>query len=89
MQAEEGTLGAYGETLVCNVGRSTIANPKFPGGDTYENNAYTRYLKEKLNIQITDAFEANGEDYDRQVSLAIAAGELPDMMRVGSKIHIG
>lgn len=83
--AEEGNLGKYEETIICNMGRSTIANPKFPEGDNYEDNAYTRYLKEKLNVEVVDAFEANGEDYDRQVSLAIASEDLPDIMRVGSK----
>jgi len=84
-QAAEGSAGAYAETLTCTVGRSTIANPKFPDGDSYEDNAYTRYVKEKLNVEIVDDFEANGADYDRQVSLAIASGELPDIMRVGGK----
>lgn len=83
--ATEGPLGAYEETLTCTVGRKTIANPKFPEGDTYEDNAYTRYAKEILNIQIKDEFEANGEDYDRQVSLAIASGELPDIMGISSQ----
>ena len=83
--ASKGSMGAYKDTLICNMGRSTIANPKFPEGDSYEDNAYTRYLKEKLNVEVKDSFEANGEDYDRQVSLAIASGELPDVMRVGSK----
>ena len=83
--AKEGELGAYEETLTCTLGRTTIANPKLPDGDTYEDNAYTRYLKEKLNVEIKDEFEANGEDYDRQVSLAIASGELPDIMRITSK----
>lgn len=82
---EKGELGAYKDTLICNMGRSTIANPKFPEGDSYEDNEYTRYMKEKINVQVKDSFEANGEDYDRQVSLAIASGELPDVMRVGSK----
>lgn len=85
VKSAEGVLGAYEESISCTVGRSTIANPKFPDGDTYEDNAYTRYLKERLNIEIKDEFEANGEDYDRQVSLAIASGELPDIMRVGTK----
>lgn len=83
--AEEGALGKYKETVTCNIGRSTIANPKFPEGDSYENNAYTRYLEERLNIKVVDAFEANGEDYDRQVSLAIASEDLPDIMKVTSK----
>ena len=42
-------------------------------------------MLQKLNVEVKDSFEANGEDYDRQVSLAIASGELPDVMRVGSK----
>ena len=83
--AVEGPLGAYEETLVCGMGRSTIANPKFPQDDSYEDNAYTRYLKDVLNVQVVDDFEANGADYDRQVSLSVAAGELPDVMKVGSK----
>ena len=65
--------------------RLTTQNAKLPEGDTYEDNAYTRYVKEKLNAVCVNAFEATGEDYDRQVSLAIASGELPDMMRVGSR----
>lgn len=36
-------------------------------------------------MEIKDEFEANGEDYERQVSLAIASGELPDIMRITSK----
>lgn len=83
--AETGGLGAYQEVLECTMGRRTLANPKFPAGDSYEDNAYTRYIKEKLNVQIVDEFEANGEDYDRQVSLSIASGELPDVLYIGSK----
>lgn len=83
--AAEGPLGAYEETVICSMGRSTIANPRLPEGNTYEDNAYTRYLKERLNVEIKDEFEASATDYDRQVSLAIASGELPDIMRVGTK----
>lgn len=83
--AEEGIMGSYSQELECSMGRRTLANPKFPDGDTYEDNAYTRYVAEKLNVRILDEFEANGEDYDRQVSLAIASGELPDALFIGSK----
>lgn len=75
-------LAKYSQTVVINTGRQTATNPRFPKGDTYENNAYTRFLKQKLNITIKDAFEANGADYDRQVSLAMAGNSLPDMMLV-------
>lgn len=85
VEAEEGIMGSYSQELECSMGRRTLANPKFPDGDTYEDNAYTRYVAEKLNVRILDEFEANGEDYDRQVSLAIASGELPDALFIGSK----
>ena len=85
VMAEEGTMGSYHQVLECAMGRRTLANPKFPDGDTYEDNAYTRYVMDKLNVRILDDFEANGEDYDRQVSLAIASGELPDALFIGSK----
>ncbi|SHO44445.1 type 2 periplasmic-binding domain-containing protein [Anaerocolumna xylanovorans] len=84
-QTADGPFGAYPEEITYTLGRQTIQNPKLPDGDTYENNAYTRYVKDRLNAVAVDAFEANGEDYDRQVSLAIASEDLPDIMKIGSK----
>ncbi len=72
------------ETLPVSLGRQTLQNVTFPEGDSYEDNAYVRMTEKELNIDITDEFEANGDDYDRQVSLALSAGELPDMMKIGS-----
>lgn len=72
------------EKIKVSLGRQTLQNVVFPEGDSYENNAYTRMAEAKLNIDLVDEFEANGEDYDRQVSLALSAGEIPDMMKVGT-----
>ncbi|MBD5456932.1 MAG: extracellular solute-binding protein [Lachnospiraceae bacterium] len=71
-------------TIKVSIGRQTLQNVTFPNGDTYEDNAYTRMAENELDIDITDEFEANGDDYDRQVSLALSAGDIPDMMKVGS-----
>lgn len=71
--------------IIITMGRQTLPNSKLPEGDTYENNAYTKMLYEELNVKIIDEFEANGDDYDRQVSLALSAGEIPDIMKVGSR----
>src|SRR5699024_3563636 len=70
------------------LGRQTIQNPKLPDGDTYEDNAYTRLVDEKLYVKLESAFEANGDDYDRQLSLAIASGDLQDMMVVNSRDEV-
>lgn len=51
--------------------------------DTPENNAYTRYLRELLNIQNINQFEARtGDDYDQQVAMAVASRNIPDMMYI-------
>lgn len=84
--AENTSSDANGEreTIQVSIGRQTLQNVAFPDGDTYEDNAYTRMAEKELNIDIVDEFEANGDDYDRQVSLALSAGEIPDMMKVVS-----
>ncbi len=75
----------YPELVTYTLGKDTQASPNFPEGDDYENNGYTRYLREKLNVQNQNEFEAQGgDDYDRKVSLAITSGELPDIMVVSN-----
>lgn len=78
------STGGEESTIEVSLGRQTLQNVTFPDGDTYEDNAYVRMAEQKLNIDIKDEFEATGEDYDRQVSLALSAGDIPDMMKVGS-----
>lgn len=78
------SVSSEGNTIKVSIGRQTLQNVTFPDGDTYEDNAYVRMAEQELNIDITDEFEANGDDYDRQVSLALSAGEIPDMMKVVS-----
>lgn len=82
--SEEAKTNEDGDIII-TIGRQTAPNAKLPEGDTYGDNAYTRLIKERLGIEMESAFEAHGEDYDRQVSLAIASGELPDTMIVGSR----
>lgn len=82
--SQDGPFGAYPEEIIITMGRQTILNPKLPDGDTYEDNAYTRWVKDMLNVKVVDEFEANGDDYNRQVSLVLSSGEMPDMMRVNT-----
>jgi putative aldouronate transport system substrate-binding protein len=52
-----------------------------PAGDGPGNNQYTRYLKEKYNINVVvDWTAAQWEPYKQKVSLAIASGKLPDAL---------
>ncbi|HPI99488.1 MAG TPA: extracellular solute-binding protein [Enterococcus sp.] len=81
-KAEEAPTNQDGD-IIMTVGQQTAPNSKLPQGDSYSDNAYRRLVKEKLGVELESSFEANGDDYNRQVSLAIASGDIPDMMVVG------
>lgn len=75
--------GKYPEPVVYTLGKMIgDNNSNMPEGDTYENNVYTRYLKETLNIQNEDVFEESEEQYATSVEMAIASRNLPDVMVV-------
>ncbi|HEX3018169.1 MAG TPA: ABC transporter substrate-binding protein [Caproicibacter sp.] len=75
----------YPQLVTYTIGLQVSPKVTYPkgSGDTSENNGYTRLFKTKLNIQNKNAFEAvDGDDYDQKVSMAIASGDIPDIMRV-------
>ena len=54
-------FGAYPDTIYYTLGKMTSDNnSNMPKGDTYEDNVYTRYIKDTINVQNVDAFEAEG-----------------------------
>ena len=76
-------FGRYPETITYTLGKMTGENnSNMPENDTYENNAYTRYLKNKLNIQNKNAFEDIGSNYDNMLNIAISEDNIPDVMVV-------
>ena len=81
-------FGAYDETITVEIGRvQEDRGVAFPEGDSYENNPVNDYIKEKLNVEIDYTWEglASGEDYNRTVSLAIASGEIPDILWINNQ----
>ena len=75
--------GKYPEQLTYTLGKLSGANnSNLPDGETYENNAYTRLLNERLNVQNQDVFEAMDEQYTDSVTVVIAQNDLPDVMIV-------
>ncbi|HEX2985723.1 MAG TPA: ABC transporter substrate-binding protein [Caproiciproducens sp.] len=84
-EAETSPEKPYPELVTYTVGLTVQSNAAYPKGskDTAENSAYTRLFRSKLNIQNKDAFEAvDGDDYNQKVSMAIASGNIPDIMSV-------
>lgn len=75
--------GKYPEQLTYTLGKLSGANnSNLPDGETYESNAYTRLLNERLNVQNQDVFEAMDEQYTDSVTMVIAQNDLPDVMIV-------
>ncbi|MEF3303543.1 extracellular solute-binding protein [Paenibacillus sp. GYB003] len=62
--------------------KSVSAGAKLAAGDTVENNQYTRYIKDKTNIDVKILWYASGPDFDQKSKLSIASGDIPDMLLV-------
>lgn len=80
-------LGKYPELVTYTLGKITAENnSNMPGGDTYEDNNYTRYIRELLNVQNVDTMEGQGHNQYEQVEMmAVQEGKIPDIMVVTSK----
>ena len=77
--------GRYSETVEYTLANLTSSNnSNMPSGDTYENNAYTRYLLEKLNVQNVDILQQEETQYSNSIKMIISKGNLPDVMIVNS-----
>ena len=88
--AETTPLGKYPETVEYTLGKISGANnSNLPVGDTYEDNAYTRYLKNVLNIQNENVFalEADGS-YEEALEAAISDRDMPDVMVVNGRDNL-
>lgn len=83
-------LGKYPETIEYTLGKIAGANnSNLPVGDTYEDNAYTRYLREVLNIQNVDEFELEaGGSYEEALEMSIADRSIPDVLVVNGRDNL-
>lgn len=89
-EAETTPLGKYPETVVYTLGKISGANnANLPAGNTYEDNAYTRYLKETLNIQNDDVFELEAcGSYEEALEMAIEDRNIPDVLVVNGRDNL-
>lgn len=81
--------GRYPETVTYTLGKISGENQSnLPAGETYEDNAYTRYLLEMLNIQNEDVFELEGTAYEQALEVAIADNDIPDVLVVQGRDNL-
>lgn len=81
---EELPLAKYPETVTVHLGGAMNPNAKIPDGMSYDDNSYTRLLKEDLNIEVVYDWVASSSDYDEKMSLCIGSNSVPELMNVNA-----
>ena len=85
-EAETSPLGKYPETVTYTLGQMKgTGNSNLPEGETYEDNAYTRYLKKILNVQNKNIFMESEEGYDEALNILVKDRNLPDIFLVSDR----
>lgn len=84
--AESTPYGKYPELVTYTLGQMSGANnSNLPEGNTYEDNAYTRYLRKMLNIQNESVYMEREERYDEYVNILVKDHTLPDVLVVSDR----
>ena len=77
----------YPEPVTVTVGRD-FGNVNYFEGESFENNIYTKWIKDTYNIVVKTGFLVPGAEYQQRVTLAIASGDLPDVMEVTNQLQL-
>ncbi len=81
-EAETTPYGRYPETVTYTLGKQVSASSGMKDGDSYEDNVYTRYLQELLNVKTELVLKGDETNYSALEALAVSGGELPDVMMI-------
>lgn len=85
-EAEGARYGRYPELVTYTLGQMSGANnSNLPEGNTYEDNAYTRYLRKVLNIQNQNIYMEREDRYDDYVNVLVNDHTLPDVLVVSNR----
>lgn len=79
----DGPMDPYPEPVTITWAIQTAAASKLLDQDTWEDNRWSRLIKERLNIDLKVAFTADSstEAYRTKLNAIIASGELPDIFK--------
>ncbi len=82
--AETGGFEKYEEPIVITSVKNLGAGMEFPEGDSLEDNIWSRYLEETMNIQLEWLWSTNTDQYPQKVNIAITSDDIPDVMQVNA-----
>lgn len=88
-EASETPLGRYPETVTYTLGQmSGTNNSNLPEGDSYNDNAYTRYLKKVLNIQNQMVYSESEDRYGEMEDILVNDHNLPDVLVISDQENL-
>jgi len=76
-------LAKYEQPITMSWAIQTAAASKLLDGDTWDNNRWSRLIKDKLNIDLKVSFTADSstDAYKNKLNAVIASGDLPDVFK--------
>ncbi|WP_135554907.1 extracellular solute-binding protein [Paenibacillus cymbidii] len=81
-KTDDGPLGKYAPTITVSTVRMQNSGLKFPSGDNWDNNVYTREIEKQLGIKLTNKWVVDDQQYAKKLSVSMVAGDLPDLFQV-------
>lgn len=80
--AEADPYGPVSEPVELHIGRGEDTTASYLEGEDSLNNYINRYLSEQLGVTYVYDFSVASDTYSTKVGMAIASGEIPDVMAV-------
>lgn len=82
-QEKMDSVGKYENPITMTWAVQTAAASKLLDNETYEDNRWSRLIKDKLNINLKVAFSADSstDAYKNKLNAIIASGDLPDVFK--------
>lgn len=85
---DDTAFAAYEEPVTMTVGRTAMSSLELPDGHDMEHNLYLDYIREKAGVDVRYEWLVDSGNYNQKVNLAIASGDLPDVMLVTSRSQL-
>lgn len=84
----DGALSPYAETLTLTRSGYRNSMTTYIDGESENDNFITKFYLDKLNVRFEDKWSADNDNYYTRLELAIASGDIPDVMMV-NKSQLG
>lgn len=78
------TEGKYDPPITLTTVRTNVEAVKFPDGDSFDNNAWTRAYEEEYGIKVKTLWAVDWSQWEQKINLTVASGEIPDFFKVNS-----